>query len=183
MPQPPLEPALRTDLELTWHGAKRLGGAAVYVWEAVVSELLQSLALAPDETRAGLLTGHYHEGRLNGWLAWDGFAELSPVASVAEFANELRADWDLVRNRLTRGAGDPELIGWVLSRPGSGAILRPVDAMVHRSFFNLPWQITAIIDPAEERFGVYGADAEGELVNLGFCVIQRRARRSASPPV
>jgi hypothetical protein len=169
------EPSLRGDVVLCWHGPKRIGGASVYVWQGVLDELVRSAQWDPAATRIGLLTGRFHDGRIDGWLRWDGFAEIASYGSVDAFVDELRSDWELIRNRVRRADGDVDLIGWVVSAPGSDARLAPIHAMVHRTFFNLPWQLTVIIDPASQRLALYGTDAEGDLVNPGFCTVRRRS--------
>lgn len=164
----PYLPAGRTIRRM---GAPRTAGSAVYIWQDVLSELAYAARYRPAEYQTALLTGTQRVGGVGGAVLVQGFCELSTAAGPLAFAAELVSDWNMVVNRLRHTNSGLKLLGWVSMRRDSQGLLHESEQFVHRTLFNLPHQLTVVLDPLHEKIGVWGADSQGFLVNLGFNLV------------
>jgi hypothetical protein len=152
-------------------GAPRTAGAGVYIWQDVIAELAYAARFRPDVYQTALLSGTQRVGGTGSAVLVQGFCELSSVAGPLAFAAELVSDWTMVVNRLRHASPALKLLGWVTVRRDSHGLLHDSEQFVHRTLFNLPHQLTVVLDPVHEKIGVWGADPQGFLVNLGFNLV------------
>jgi hypothetical protein len=152
-------------------GAARVAGAGIYVWQDVLSALVYAAQFRPDAYQTAILTGSHRLSGAGAATLVQGFSELATMTSPLAFAVETMNDWGMIINRLAHGRTTLRPAGWVSVRPGSRGIVDSREQFVHRSLFNLPWQLTLVLDPESEELGVWGAEAQGYLVNLGFNLV------------
>jgi hypothetical protein len=174
----PVAPGSRFDIERV--GQPRPGGMAVYIWRDVLAELCRAAALRPEAFQTALLIGTVRDAAAGAGLLVQGYAELGTWTSESAFLEDTEGDWTLILNRLRRTNPSMRPLGWVCMRPDTGGALQPWDEFVHRSLFNLPFQVTLTIDGRDESCALWGPDALGYLVNIGFNLVTPRSRRPLS---
>jgi len=63
--------------------------------------------------------------------------------------------WEHIHKEMdTRFAGK-KVVGWYHTHPGFGIFLSDRDQFIHRSFFNLPFQVALVYDPKSRAHGVF----------------------------
>lgn len=132
----------------------------VFVPSDVVDELAYAARYRPGSYQAGVLLGRTED---DGSVRVAAYTDLATLDGPSIFLREMLADWEPLQRRARRLAPDLDIIGWVSLSPDHDASLDAIEAMVHRTFFNLPFQTTVCIDPASGTLAAYGVDEAGEL--------------------
>ena len=162
-------------------GPEAAGGGQVYLWEDAVEELIYAGLSAPRSLQTALLAGGSWEGPDGRFIEVRGYTELGRPADLGAFCRELTEDWTLVRNRVARRDPPMLVLGWVVMGPDvtTGDGLAEELQRVHRTFFNLPHQVTLTISTSTSTVALYGFDERGRLINIGFHLVRRRAHRGS----
>lgn len=155
-------------------GADARSGAQIYLWADMLEELIYAALSRPEVTQSALLSGQYYQGPDGPFVEVRGYADLSRYDSTSEMLRELNDDWTLLNNRVERQGGNLRIVGWSLLKPGTSNALSRAAQVVHRTFFNLGFQILLEVDPQERRVVVYGFDERGCLIKTGFHLVRRR---------
>lgn len=66
------------------------------------------------------------------------------------------ATWEHIHKEMDGTHPDKRLVGWYHTHPGFGIFLSDRDRFIHKSFFNLPFQIAFVYDPKTREHGVFG---------------------------
>lgn len=161
--------------DVTAHGCDDTPGAArVYLWGDVIEELVYAALERPDVMQSALLSGQHYQGPDGPFVEVRGYADLSRYDSASEILRELNDDWTLLNNRVERQGEGLRLVGWALLEARATNQLSRAAQVVHRTFFNLGFQLLVEVDPAERRIAVYGFDERGCLINTPFYLVRRR---------
>ncbi len=157
-------------------GARRGDGAALYVWADVIEELVYAALHAPHTRQAALLLGGAWQGPNGDFVEVRGFSSLMKGDVDADFATELADDWRLLNNRASRIGEGMGVVGWATMREGISGRLASSVQMLHRSFFNLPFEVMLALDSVDKTVGAWAVDRSGYLINVGFNLVSRRGR-------
>lgn len=65
------------------------------------------------------------------------------------------ATWDYVHKELEQKHRGASIVGWYHTHPGFGIFLSDRDEFIHRSFFNLAFQVALVFDPLSREHGVF----------------------------
>ena len=65
------------------------------------------------------------------------------------------ATWDHIHKEMDGKHKDKRVVGWYHTHPGFGVFLSDRDQFIHKSFFNLPFQIALVYDPKSREHGVF----------------------------
>ncbi|HEY1554196.1 MAG TPA: hypothetical protein VGF94_05145 [Kofleriaceae bacterium] len=65
------------------------------------------------------------------------------------------ATWDHIHKEMDGKHKDKRVVGWYHTHPGFGIFLSDRDQFIHKSFFNLPFQIALVYDPKSREHGVF----------------------------
>ena len=156
----------------------------VYIFRDVLEELIFASAFQPALTTTGILTGGFYRGPAGEYVEVRGYQDTAVVDTTRQFAERLRSDWEqLWRDRSLRQKGLLPL-GWFVSRPGCAAKPGPFELITHLSYFNLRYQLFAMLDPLSRVLGVYRRLGQQRLENIAFNLIQgttpRKEQRDAA---
>jgi proteasome lid subunit RPN8/RPN11 len=66
------------------------------------------------------------------------------------------ATWEHIHKTMDSEQSGKKLVGWYHTHPGFGIFLSDRDQFIHRSFFNLPFQVALVYDPRSREHGVFG---------------------------
>jgi proteasome lid subunit RPN8/RPN11 len=65
------------------------------------------------------------------------------------------ATWEHLNKEMDTKYTGKKVVGWWHTHPGFGVFLSDRDQFIHRSFFNLPFQIALVYDPKSREHGVF----------------------------
>jgi len=65
------------------------------------------------------------------------------------------ATWEHIHKEMDTRHKGKRIVGWYHTHPGFGVFLSDRDIFIHRSFFNLPYQIALVYDPKSRDHGVF----------------------------
>jgi proteasome lid subunit RPN8/RPN11 len=85
------------------------------------------------------------------------------------------ATWEHIHGEMDRQHENKKLVGWYHTHPGFGVFLSDRDQFIHRSFFDLPFQVAFVYDPKSREHGMF-AWRDGEAARLRRYWIGARAQ-------
>ncbi len=65
------------------------------------------------------------------------------------------ATWEHLNKEMDTKYAGKKVVGWWHTHPGFGVFLSDRDQFIHRSFFNLPFQVALVYDPKSREHGVF----------------------------
>ncbi len=63
--------------------------------------------------------------------------------------------WEHIHKQMDTKYAGKKVVGWYHTHPGFGIFLSDRDQFIHKSFFNLPFQIALVYDPKSRAHGVF----------------------------
>jgi proteasome lid subunit RPN8/RPN11 len=93
--------------------------------------------------------------------------ERGPYLSIVDTIDALHADekgaeltfthatWDHIHKEMDTKFAGKKVVGWYHTHPGFGVFLSDRDQFIHKSFFNLPFQVALVYDPKSREHGVF----------------------------
>jgi proteasome lid subunit RPN8/RPN11 len=64
--------------------------------------------------------------------------------------------WEHIHKEMDSRFAGKKVVGWYHTHPGFGVFLSDRDQFIHKSFFNLPFQVALVYDPKSRAHGVFG---------------------------
>jgi proteasome lid subunit RPN8/RPN11 len=65
------------------------------------------------------------------------------------------ATWGHIHDEMDKKHQGKKVVGWYHTHPGFGVFLSDRDQFIHKSFFNLPFQVALVYDPKSREHGVF----------------------------
>jgi proteasome lid subunit RPN8/RPN11 len=65
------------------------------------------------------------------------------------------ATWEHIHKEMDGKHQDRKVVGWYHTHPGFGVFLSDRDQFIHKSFFNLPFQVAFVYDPKTHEHGMF----------------------------
>src|SRR5205823_14675631 len=65
------------------------------------------------------------------------------------------ATWEHIHKEMDSRHHDKRVVGWYHTHPGFGVFLSDRDQFIHRSFFNLAFQVAFVYDPKSHEHGLF----------------------------
>ena len=65
------------------------------------------------------------------------------------------ATWEHINKEMDTTHKGKKVVGWYHTHPGFGVFLSDRDQFIHKSFFNLPFQVAFVYDPKSKEHGLY----------------------------
>lgn len=134
------------------------------IHRSVVTELVYAALYRPTTFQAGLLLGQ----RSDAGVSIHGYTGLQQTLGPFAHLLETLRDWGRMQARLSEGE---DFVGWVCFDPTWSEALPANIQVVHRTLFNLPHQVTALINPTDGFWGLYGAASDGSLTPVPFHLV------------
>src|SRR5205085_10685180 len=63
--------------------------------------------------------------------------------------------WKHIQGVMEKEHPQQRIVGWYHTHPGFGIFLSDMDLFIHGNFFNLPWQVAFVYDPANGEEGMF----------------------------
>lgn len=132
--------------------------SSVFIRPDVIDELTFALAAAATSYQACLLVGAV---RGDG-VELLGYNDLAQHDDAIAFAHELLTDWTPMVRRLRKQTPELRVLGWASYLPGRTIGPDDAERFVHKTFFNLPHQVTLTVDE-HGHLRAFGVDANRNL--------------------
>lgn len=108
-----------------------------------------------DVEVGGVLVGRAFLDSRGTWLLVSGALPALAAKSAAAHVTFTADAWTAIHAEIeSRGLGEV-IVGWYHTHPGFGVFLSDMDLFIHRSFFDIAWQIAIVIDPKADETGVF----------------------------
>jgi proteasome lid subunit RPN8/RPN11 len=65
------------------------------------------------------------------------------------------ATWEHIHKEMDSSHKNKKVVGWYHTHPGFGIFLSDRDQFIHKSFFNLPFQVAFVYDPKSREHGMF----------------------------
>lgn len=68
--------------------------------------------------------------------------------------------WSYIHDEMDSNHDDQRIVGWYHTHPGFGVFLSEQDTFIHRSFFDMPFQVALVYDPISREHGAFSWQAD-----------------------
>jgi proteasome lid subunit RPN8/RPN11 len=111
----------------------------------------------------GILVGEVLRDEAGPYLLVDATIDALHAEEKGAELTFTHATWEHIHKELDSGHPGKKVVGWYHTHPGFGIFLSDRDQFIHKSFFDLPFQIALVYDPKSREHGVF-AWRDGEPV-------------------
>ncbi|HEX4421318.1 MAG TPA: hypothetical protein VH165_25560, partial [Kofleriaceae bacterium] len=110
-----------------------------------------------DTTRevGGVLYGELLRDEAGPFLQIDGTIDALHAEEKGAELTFTHATWEHIHKEMDSKHQDKRLVGWYHTHPGFGIFLSDRDQFIHKSFFNLPFQVAFVYDPKSREHGMF----------------------------
>jgi proteasome lid subunit RPN8/RPN11 len=110
-----------------------------------------------DTTReiGGVLVGEVLRDDAGPYLRIEGTIDALHAEEKGAELTFTHATWDHIHKEMDDKHKDKRVVGWYHTHPGFGVFLSDRDQFIHKSFFNLPFQVAFVYDPRSREHGMF----------------------------
>jgi proteasome lid subunit RPN8/RPN11 len=110
-----------------------------------------------DTTReiGGVLVGELLRDDAGPYLRIDGTVDALHAEEKGAELTFTHATWEHIHKEMDGKHKDKRVVGWYHTHPGFGVFLSDRDQFIHKSFFNLPFQVAFVYDPKSREHGMF----------------------------
>ncbi|MEO7734100.1 MAG: Mov34/MPN/PAD-1 family protein [Kofleriaceae bacterium] len=110
-----------------------------------------------DTTReiGGVLVGEVLKDDAGPYLWIDGTVDALHAEEKGAELTFTHATWDHIHKEMDSKHQNKRVVGWYHTHPGFGVFLSDRDQFIHKSFFNLPFQVALVYDPKTHEHGLF----------------------------
>lgn len=129
----------------------------VFIHQRVSRYTANHARSSPNREVGGLLLGHVYR-EPSSQIVYPVITHAIAARYAAESRGHLtftHQTWlDFLRQREEHFPRE-EVVGWYHTHPGLDIFLSEWDLMIHRNFFRQPWQVALVLDPHQDRAGLF----------------------------
>jgi proteasome lid subunit RPN8/RPN11 len=110
-----------------------------------------------DTTReiGGVLVGELLRDDAGPYLRIDATIDALHAEEKGAELTFTHATWEHIHKEMDSRHHDKRVVGWYHTHPGFGVFLSDRDQFIHRSFFNLAFQVAFVYDPKSHEHGLF----------------------------
>jgi proteasome lid subunit RPN8/RPN11 len=135
-------------------------GPTVFVSARALADMTRHAAEDLNRERGGVLVGTAASSAEGVLVAVEGMIPALHTDASRGSVTFTHDTWEQINREKDRDWPDRRIVGWYHTHPGFGLFLSEYDRFIHRSFFDLPWQIALVVDPRAQQSGVFGWSGE-----------------------
>lgn len=128
---------------------------AVFITEAAFDRTVERGGQDTTREIGGVLVGELRLDERGPYLAIDATIDALHADEKGAELTFTHATWDHIHKEMDARYPDKKVVGWYHTHPGFGVFLSDRDQFIHKSFFNLPFQIALVYDPKSREHGVF----------------------------
>ena len=109
----------------------------------------------------GIILGRQMEDGADRFIVVEGHVEAKFTEAQRGSVTFTHQSWDQMHSEREARFPGQKIVGWFHTHPGFGIFLSSYDLFIHKSFFDLPWQLAYVVDPLAGERGFFrweGAD-------------------------
>ncbi|HEX7841366.1 MAG TPA: Mov34/MPN/PAD-1 family protein, partial [Kofleriaceae bacterium] len=139
---------------------KQASPAVVHEFRVFLSEAAFDRAVARgdgDVTReiGGVLVGELLRDDAGPYLWIDATIDALHAEEKGAELTFTHATWEHIHKEMDGKHQNKKVVGWYHTHPGFGVFLSDRDQFIHKSFFNLPFQVAFVYDPKTHEHGMF----------------------------
>lgn len=123
--------------------------------QAVLDDIHDHGKSSPEAEICGVLVGNVYRDNEGPYLYIDHSIRGDSAENRAAQVTFKAETWTHIQNIMERDHPDAKIVGWYHTHPGFGIFLSGMDLFIQDNFFNLPWQVAFVYDPASEEEGLF----------------------------
>ena len=110
-----------------------------------------------DTTReiGGVLVGEVLKDDAGPYLLIDGTIDALHADEKGAEVTFTHATWEHIHKEMDTRHQNKRVVGWYHTHPGFGIFLSDRDQFIHKSFFDLPFQVALVYDPKTREHGMF----------------------------
>ena len=110
-----------------------------------------------DTTReiGGVLVGELLRDEAGPYLRIEGTIDALHAEEKGAELTFTHATWEHIHKEMDSKHQNKRVVGWYHTHPGFGVFLSDRDQFIHKSFFNLPFQVAFVYDPKSREHGMF----------------------------
>ena len=110
-----------------------------------------------DTTReiGGVLVGELRRDESGPYLAIETTIDALHAEEKGAELTFTHATWEHIHKEMDTTHKGKKVVGWYHTHPGFGVFLSDRDQFIHKSFFNLPFQVAFVYDPKSKEHGMF----------------------------
>lgn len=112
---------------------------------------------ASDTSReiGGILVGELLRDEAGPYLLIDDTVDALHADEKGAELTFTHATWEHINKEMDTRHQGKQVVGWYHTHPGFGVFLSDRDQFIHKSFFNLPFQVAFVYDPKTREHGMF----------------------------
>ncbi len=162
-------------------------GFRVFLSEAAFDRAVERGTSDTTREIGGVLVGEVLRDKAGPYLLVDTTVDALHAEEKGAELTFTHATWDHINQEMDSKHQGKRVVGWYHTHPGFGVFLSDRDQFIHKSFFNLPFQVAFVYDPKSREHGVF-AWHDGEITRIRRYWVGEReqvwdaARTAGEPP-
>lgn len=140
---------------------KTLRGEKTILFKKQVQQQIDEFAASDtDRELGGVLLGIPEERNEGVHLAITAMLKAKKTAVDKTTLTFTHETWNQIHHEIDILYPELKIVGWFHSHPGRGVSLSNYDLFIQQKFFNLPWQVTYVVDPVNKENGFFAWEGD-----------------------
>jgi len=127
----------------------------VFLAEQAFDHAVQRGNESPGREIGGVLVGEACRDEAGPYVRIDATIDALHADEQGAELTFTHATWEHIHKEMDARHQGRRIVGWYHTHPGFGIFLSDRDVFIHRSFFNLPFQVALVYDPKSREHGVF----------------------------
>lgn len=127
----------------------------VFVAEAAFDRAVERGAADTGREVGGVLVGQLLRDEAGPYLLIEDTIDALHAEEKGAELTFTHETWEHIHREMDSKHGARRVVGWYHTHPGFGIFLSDRDQFIHKSFFNLPFQVAFVYDPKSREHGMF----------------------------
>ncbi len=136
------------------------GEKTIFFKKQVQQQIDEFTASDTDRELGGVLLGIPEESDEGVHLSITAMLKAKKTAADKTALTFTHETWDQIHHEKDILYPELKIVGWFHSHPGHGVFLSNYDLFIQQIFFNLPWQVTYVVDPVNKEDGFFAWEGD-----------------------
>lgn len=127
----------------------------IFIRERAFDRVVERGGADTSREIGGVLVGVVQRDESGPYVRVDGTIDALHAEEKGAELTFTHATWDHIHEQMDSVHQGQRVVGWYHTHPGFGVFLSDRDTFIHRSFFDLPFQLALVYDPRSREHGVF----------------------------
>jgi proteasome lid subunit RPN8/RPN11 len=134
---------------------KAVHGYRVFLAENAFDRAVERGASDTSREIGGILVGELLRDEAGPYLLIEDTVDALHADEKGAELTFTHATWEHINKEMDTRHQGKQVVGWYHTHPGFGVFLSDRDQFIHKSFFNLPFQVAFVYDPKTREHGMF----------------------------